>query len=189
MPSLVSIDDLPDLDLRRIVERGAEHASGALAGESPLRGKVAGVYFRMTSTRTRTAFSAGALRLGAQIIQYGPDDLQTNTGESVEDTGRVLGRMLDVVVCRTGRPQAELRHWAASGSMAVVNAMTAEEHPTQALTDLTALRRRFGTLSGLRVLYVGRATTRPPRWRSRCPGWASNSTCARRPRTSRLVRG
>jgi ornithine carbamoyltransferase len=155
MASLVSIDDLTDADLHAIVERGVAYASGRAGEGQPLTGKVVGIYFRMTSTRTRTAFSSGALRLGGRIVTFGPDDLQTNTGESVADTGGVLGRMLDAVVCRTGRPQRELADWAALRTMSVVNAMTAEEHPTQALADLTTLWHRFGELSGLRVLYVG----------------------------------
>nr|QEO74406.1 ornithine carbamoyltransferase [uncultured bacterium] len=155
MASLVSTDDLTDADLHAIVDRGVAFASGEARGAAPLDGKIVGIYFRMTSTRTRTAFSSGALRLGGRIITFGPDDLQTGTGESIEDTGEVLGRMLDAVVCRTGRPQQELVDWAALRRMSVVNAMTAEEHPTQALADITTLRHRFGELRGLRVLYVG----------------------------------
>ncbi|MBP2479053.1 ornithine carbamoyltransferase [Crossiella equi] len=155
MPHLISIDDLTDEDLHWLVRRGAAYAAGELEGEKPLRDLVVGVLFRKTSTRTRTAFSAGALRLGAQLITYGPGDLQENTGESTEDTGAVLSRMLDVLVARTAAPERELRAYGAQDRMAVVNAMTTEEHPTQALTDLTTLLGHFGSLDGLRVLYVG----------------------------------
>jgi ornithine carbamoyltransferase len=152
---LVSLADLERAELRHLVARGAEHAAGAVGPEQPLRGQVVGVYFRKTSTRTRTAFTAGALRLGASVIAYGPDDLQENTGETSGDTGAVLSRMLDCLVARTAGPPEELRAWAAQERMAVVNAMSADEHPTQALADLTTLLRRFGTLEGVRVLYVG----------------------------------
>jgi ornithine carbamoyltransferase len=153
--SLLSTDDLTDTELSAVVDRGAAFSAGTAQRTQPLAGDVVGVYFGMTSTRTRTAFSSGALRLGAQIIAYGPDDLQTNTGESLADTGRIFGRMLDVIVARTGRPQRELAAWADPERLAVVNAMTAEEHPTQALTDLTTLKGRFGAIEGLRVVYVG----------------------------------
>ncbi|MEV0260335.1 ornithine carbamoyltransferase [Streptomyces sp. NPDC050617] len=152
---LLSIDDLTDDDLRSIVERGVHFASGAGAGERPLADCVAGVYFQKTSTRTRTAFSAGALRLGAHIVTYGPADLQTNTGETVEDTGRVMARMLDVLVARISGPDEDFHALSGGGRLPVVNAMGAVEHPTQALTDLTTLRQRFGRVEGLRVLYVG----------------------------------
>ncbi|MEU0674552.1 ornithine carbamoyltransferase [Streptomyces sp. NPDC006172] len=152
---LISLDDLSDADLRAIVARGAEFSAGTAAHGDPLAGTVSGIYFRKTSTRTRTAFSAGALRLGGQIVSYGPDDLQLNTGETTEDTGRVFSRMLDVLVARTAGDPAEMRGWAAQQRMSVVNAMSADEHPTQGLTDLTTLLRRFGRVDGLRVLYLG----------------------------------
>ena len=153
MRHLISITDLSDDDLRVLVERGAHFASGAV--EKPLDGAIAGIYFRRTSTRTRTAFTSGALRLGAQTVTFGPDDLQLNTGETTEDTGRVLAGMLDLLVARTAGTTSELRSWASDGRMSVINAMSAEEHPTQGLTDLTTLHSHFGRVDGLRLLYVG----------------------------------
>lgn len=152
---LISIDDLTDADLREIVTRGAEFAAGDAEDARSLADLVVGVLFRKTSTRTRTAFSAGALRLGARLITYGPGDLQENTGETVEDTAAVLSRMIDVLVARTAGPEAELRAYAQQHRMAVVNAMSAAEHPTQALADLTTVVRHFGHVEGLRVLYLG----------------------------------
>ncbi|MDK9495400.1 ornithine carbamoyltransferase [Streptomyces katrae] len=152
---LISLDDLTDADLRHLVERGARFSADGAGSARPLDGAVTGVYFAKTSTRTRTAFSAGALRLGSSLVTYGPGDLQINTGETSEDTGRVLSRMLDVLVARTAGDPAEMRAWAAQSRMAVVNAMSAEEHPTQALTDLTTMLRHFGRVEGLRVLYLG----------------------------------
>ncbi|MGV9319656.1 ornithine carbamoyltransferase [Streptomyces sp. NPDC003660] len=152
---LISIDDIDDADLNALVDRGAAFSAGIAGHPAPLAGDIVGAYFSRTSTRTRTAFSSGALRLGAQIIAYGPDDLQLNTGETSEDTGRVMSRMLDVLVARTAGDPAEMRAWAAQDRMAVINAMSADEHPTQALTDLTTMRGHFGQVEGLRVLYVG----------------------------------
>jgi ornithine carbamoyltransferase len=152
---LISIDDLSDEDLRAIAARGAEFSAGLVAREHPLAGDVAGIYFRKTSTRTRTSFITAALRLGAQVIAYGPEDLQTNTGETSEDTGRVLARMLDLLVARTAGSTEELRDWASHGRMSVVNAMSAQEHPTQALADLTTILRTFGRIDGIRLVYLG----------------------------------
>ncbi|WP_019870458.1 ornithine carbamoyltransferase [Salinispora oceanensis] len=152
---LISIDDLTDTDLREIVRRGTEFAAGAAEDARSLADLVVGVLFRKTSTRTRTAFSAGSLRLGARLITYGPGDLQENTGETAEDTAAVLSRMIDVLVARTAGPEEELRAYAKQHRMAVVNAMSAAEHPTQALADLTTLARHFGQVEGLRVLYLG----------------------------------
>ncbi|SFC58041.1 ornithine carbamoyltransferase [Streptomyces aidingensis] len=156
---LLSLSDLPDGELRAMLDRATGHARRAAAGrpaEPTLAGAVVGVYFRRTSTRTRTAFSSGALRLGGGLITYGPQDLQTNTGETSEDTGRVMAGMLDLLVARTADDPGEMRGWAAGQRrMAVINAMNAEEHPTQALADLTTLALHFGAVEGLRLLYVG----------------------------------
>lgn len=152
---LISLDDLPGEAVRDIAGHGADIARCAHRGSSGLAGKVVGVYFRKTSTRTRTAFASGAVRLGASVLVFGPGDLQLNTGESSEDTGRVLAGMLDALVARTAGDPGELRIWATQERMAVINAMSADEHPTQALADLTTLTLRFGAVDGLRVLYVG----------------------------------
>jgi ornithine carbamoyltransferase len=152
---LISLSDLSDTDLHSIVARGASFGDRPGAVGAPLAGTVTGIFFRWTSTRTRTAFSAGAQRLGGGIVALHPDDLQLATGETVGDTAAVLGRMLDILVARTAAEQTELRDMAAAGGMSVVNAMSAEEHPTQALADLTTCVRRFGRIRGLRVLYVG----------------------------------
>lgn len=151
---LISLRDLADADIDRIVRRGAEIAADPRAQDHPLRGRIVGSYFSKTSTRTRTAFTAGALRLGAQVLTYGREDLQLNTGETIADTARVLGGMLDALVIRTAGQPEEMRGFAAHVP-AVVNAMSADEHPTQALADLTTMSARFGRIEGLRVLYIG----------------------------------
>lgn len=152
---VISLRDLTTDDIERIVDRGLTHAAAGGTFPQSLAGRVVGAYFAKTSTRTRTAFLSGAMRLGAHTLTYGPGDLQLNTGETFEDTGRILGCMLDALVARTADDPRQLHALADSGEMAVVNAMSADEHPTQALADLTTMRQHFGTLSGLRVLYVG----------------------------------
>jgi ornithine carbamoyltransferase len=153
---LIRLADLDDRDLWDIAAGGLEHARcRGRVGRRSLADLVVGVFLRATSTRTRTAFSVGALRLGAQIVGYGPGDLQLNTGETVEDTARLLSGMLDGLVVRTAGPRHELEALAAQDRMAVVNAMTADEHPTQAIADLTTLLQQFDRLRDLRLLYVG----------------------------------
>jgi ornithine carbamoyltransferase len=151
---VISLRDLRQADLEWIVQRGAMYASNPAAPGTPLRGRIVGVFFTRTSTRTRTSFTTAALRLGAQVIAYGPDDLQLNTGETLADTARVLGGMLDALVVRTAGPVAEMRTLAQHCPV-VINAMSAEEHPTQALADLTTMAVRLGRAENLRVLYVG----------------------------------
>lgn len=120
-----------------------------------LRGRTVGVYFRKTSTRTRTGFMVGAGRLGATTVYFGPADLQTNTGETLEDTARTFAGYLDVLVMRTNEGVDEMKTFASHPTMSVVNALSSDEHPTQALTDLTTMLEHFGRLEGLDVLYCG----------------------------------
>jgi ornithine carbamoyltransferase len=152
---LISINDLTTPELRRIIGRSAELSMARTRSLPVLDGMVTGIYFRKTSTRTRTSFSVAAMRLGAKVLTIGPDDLQVNTGESLEDTTAVLSMMLDQLVVRTAADPAELRTYAAQPRMAVISAMTADEHPTQAITDLATMLCRFGRLEKLRVCYVG----------------------------------
>lgn len=152
---LTSVNDLSDAELHHLVQRSAWYAGPGSAGVRPLEGRVVGSYFKTTSTRTRTAFATAALRLGAGHVAYGPNDLQLNTGESIEDTARVLGTMLDALVVRTAADPAELRALLAQDSMAIVNAMTADEHPTQAIADLSTIERHFGKVAGTRIAYFG----------------------------------
>ena len=150
---LLSLEEIGQADLDWIVRRGVMHATAAPG--PTLHGLVVGSLFAATSTRTRTAFTAGALRLGAHIVAYGPDDLQLNTGETYTDTGIVLGSMLDALVVRTPNDDEGMRALASGGGMAVINAMSASQHPTQALSDLSCLYRRLRRVEGLRVLYLG----------------------------------
>jgi ornithine carbamoyltransferase len=151
---VLSLSELSATDIARMVERGVE-LGRMVQHPKTLAGKVVGILFTKTSTRTRTAFSVGSLRLGASILTYGPQDLQTNTGETLADTGRVLSGYLDAVVIRTNESLDDMRMFAADGRMAVVNAMSSNEHPTQAIADLCTMLEAFGRVEGLRVVYLG----------------------------------
>jgi ornithine carbamoyltransferase len=152
---LLSISDLKDETVQALVENAVAIAEGRREGQRPLAGRIVGIYFRKTSTRTRTSFTVGAMKLGAQVIAYGPSDLQIVTGETVPDTANVLANYLDALVIRTNDTIEEMLQFASQDRMAVINAMSANEHPTQSLADLATLRERFGRLAGLHVLYLG----------------------------------
>lgn len=120
-----------------------------------LEGKTVGIYFRCSSTRTRTSFAVGAIRLGAGTIEYRNNDLQLATGETIPDTARVLSGFLDILVIRTNETMAEMKAFACQDRMAVINAMSDNEHPTQAIADLITIQEAFGRLDDLHILYVG----------------------------------
>src|SRR5215470_6026470 len=94
---LLSLADLGAKNLARLIDRSVKFASSQGITQKSLAGKIVGVYFRKPSTRTRSSFTVGALRLGAQAIAYGPSDLQIVTGETIEDTARVLSSYLDAL--------------------------------------------------------------------------------------------
>jgi ornithine carbamoyltransferase len=151
---VLSVLDLSPEDVLYLCRR-AIRFKRALSVPQTLRGRTVGVYFRKPSTRTRTSFTVAAGHLGATTICFGPHDLQTTTGETLADTARVLSGYLDILVMRTNESVDEMRTFATVGRLSVINALSAEEHPTQALADLTTLLEHFERLDGLSVLYCG----------------------------------
>ncbi|MFB6817691.1 ornithine carbamoyltransferase [Streptomyces sp. NPDC056347] len=154
MRNLISLADLTPADLDHLVRRAVAFGRDGIVAK-PLAGRQVGTYFRKSSTRTRTSFWTAATRLGADVITFGPNELQLTTGETVEDTARVLGQYLDALVVRTNGDVEEIRRLGSSADLAVVNALTLDEHPTQAIADLATLTEEFGSLDGVHLLAVG----------------------------------
>ena len=119
-----------------------------------LEGRTIGLLFRKHSTRTRVSLEVAAAQLGGTALYLPGDQLQLARGESVEDTARVLSGYLDALAIRT-HAHAEVEVFAEAATVPVVNALTDEAHPLQALADLQTVRERFGTLEGLQVAWVG----------------------------------
>ncbi|HEY8406453.1 MAG TPA: ornithine carbamoyltransferase [Gaiellaceae bacterium] len=119
-----------------------------------LAGATLGMYFAKHSTRTRVSFSAGIAQLGGVAIPLTPEELQLSRGESLPDTARALSRYLDVLAVRT-HAHAELEAWAEWASIPVINALTADEHPCQALADALTIRDRLGSLDGVLIAWLG----------------------------------
>jgi len=155
MRHVLSLAEIGPENLSAMISHSLSIAGGRMCKNRPLEGKVVGIYFRGSSTRTRTAFTVAAMRLGAGVIAYGPNDLQVVTGETMCDTARVLSGYLDVLVIRTNGSLAEMKALASQGEMSVVNAMSENEHPTQAIADLVTIKEAFGWLDNIHVLYLG----------------------------------
>jgi ornithine carbamoyltransferase len=119
-----------------------------------LPGATLGLYFAKHSTRTRVSFSAGMTQLGGAAVHLAPEELQLSRGESLPDTARALSGYIDALAVRV-HSHAELEEWAHWASIPVINALTADEHPCQALADALTMRDRLGSLEGARVAWVG----------------------------------
>ncbi len=119
-----------------------------------LRGDTVACFFEKPSTRTRVSFAAAAERLGMLPLVLRPDELQLGRGETIADTARTLSGYAAAIVVRTFA-HATVEEIARHASSPVINALTDEHHPCQALADLLTLFERFGRLEGLRVAFVG----------------------------------
>ena len=113
-----------------------------------------GLLFALPSTRTRVSFAVAMTQLGGASVPLQPEELQLSRGESLEDTARVLSRYLDAIAIRTPS-QADVDAWADAASIPVINALTEEEHPCQALADALTIREHFGATEGVRVAWLG----------------------------------
>ena len=119
-----------------------------------LPGRTLGMIFEKPSTRTRVSFSVGIAELGGTGLRLGTSELQLERGEPVRDTALVLSRYLDALMVRTFR-QEVVDELAAYADIPVINGLTDEFHPCQALADVMTIRERFGKLEGIRVAYLG----------------------------------
>jgi ornithine carbamoyltransferase len=149
-------EELDRSDLLALLERAEELKRGRDAGEGrdALPGRSIALIFEKPSTRTRVSFEVGVAELGATPIILRADELQLSRGESIADTARILSGYLHGIVIRSGSDE-RVRELASGSSVPVVNGLTPDHHPCQALADLLTLKERFGELDGLRLAYVG----------------------------------
>ncbi len=158
--SLISTTDLTPDEFHLLLDDAAAMRAaragivdGSVA-DTTLRGRTVALIFEKPSTRTRVSFEVGVTELGGSPLALSSSDLQLGRGETVADTGAVLGRFVQAIVIRTFA-QSRLEELADSSSLPVINALTDEEHPCQALADLLTVRDEFGSFDGRVLTYVG----------------------------------
>jgi ornithine carbamoyltransferase len=161
--------DLPDTLKGRSFTRVADFTSGELElvldvaermkalpreEQHVLPGRALGMIFEKPSTRTRVSFEVGIAQLGGHGLYLRADDLQLGRGETIRDTATVLSRYLDGIMIRTFA-QSDVEELAEHADIPVINGLTDETHPCQALADMLTIRERLGRLKDVRVAYLG----------------------------------
>jgi len=147
-------DDLSPAEQSEVLALAADLKKAPFS-RRPLEGpRGVAVIFDKNSTRTRFSFEMGIAQLGGHAVVVDGSKTQLGREETLADTGRVLSHYVDAIVWRTFG-QSRLDEIAAAATVPVVNALSDEFHPCQVLADLQTLAERKGSLSGLRMTYLG----------------------------------
>ena len=138
--------------IQSAIELKAAHKKGQ---QAPIfDGKVLGMIFEKSSTRTRVSFEAGMAQLGGNALFLSSNDLQMGRSEPVEDTARVISRMVDMVMIRTF-DHDKIERFAEYSKVPVINALTDDYHPCQILADIQTYVEHRGSIQGKTVAWVG----------------------------------
>ncbi len=152
----LSLMDCTPEELVSVIRRGIElkdlRDRGVLF--EPLKGRILGMIFEKSSTRTRVSFEAGMIQLGGQAIFLSPRDTQLGRGEPIGDSAIVLSRMLDVVMLRTFK-HSTLTEFAANSRVPVINGLSDDLHPCQLLADMQTFLEHRGSIQGKTVTWIG----------------------------------
>jgi len=151
---LISIHDLTAAEVAGLFRLAAAVKAEPRRHAATLAGKCLGMIFEKSSTRTRVSFEAGMVQLGGHALFLSSRDIQLGRGEPISDTAKVLSRYIDGIMARTFAHQTVV-DLARYGSVPVINGLTDDLHPCQALADYFTLGEVFGELRGRKIAYVG----------------------------------
>jgi ornithine carbamoyltransferase len=152
--SFTRVADFTTDELEHVLDLAARMKASPREEHVVLPGRALGMIFQKPSTRTRVSFEVGIAQLGGYGLYLRADDLQLGRGETIRDTATVLSRYLDAILIRTFA-QSDVEELAEHAEMPVINGLTDETHPCQALADMLTIRERLGRLEGVRVAYLG----------------------------------
>ena len=154
----LTLKDYTPKEIEYLIDLAAELKAKKKQGIShdELKGKNIALIFEKTSTRTRCSFEVAAHDLGMHVTYLDPSASQIGKKESIADTARVLGRMYDGIEYR-GYGQEIVEELAKYAGVPVWNGLTNEFHPTQMIADMLTLKEHFGSLEGLKFVYMGAA--------------------------------
>jgi len=148
--------DFSTEELQQLISRASElrtmHRRGDLY--QPFKGKVLGMIFEKSSTRTRVSFESAMVQCGGGAIFLSPRDTQLGRGEPVSDSAKVLSRMVDIIMIRTFEHE-KIETFAQNSTVPVINALTDMYHPCQLLADMQTYQEHRGDIRGKTVTWVG----------------------------------
>ncbi|MCC4308711.1 MAG: ornithine carbamoyltransferase [Alcanivorax sp.] len=152
----LTLMDLSPKELGYLIQRAVELKTMLHTGQfhEPLRGKTLGMIFEKSSTRTRVSFEVAMTQFGGASVFLSPRDTQLGRGEPVEDSARVLSRMVDAVMIRTFDHDT-VEQFAEYSRVPVINALTDEFHPCQLLADMQTYMEHRGAIRGRKVVWIG----------------------------------
>jgi len=153
---LITIADLLPSDIEEIfnVTRELKEWHNKGYDEKCLSGKILGMIFEKSSMRTRVSFEVAMAQLGGHAIYLTQTDINLGKREAVKDGARVLSRYVNGIAIRTFA-QETIQELARYATVPVINALSDSFHPCQALTDLYTIKEKFGTLSNIRIVFIG----------------------------------
>ena len=156
MRHFLTLLDLSKDELQWVINRAIELKKMHRKGEvyEPLKNRVLAMIFEKASTRTRLSFEAGMAQLGGHAIFLSPRDTQLGRGESIEDSARVMSRMVDAIMIRTFSHQ-NVELFAQHSQVPVINALTDDFHPCQLLADMQTFVEHRGSIANKTVTWVG----------------------------------
>lgn len=154
--SLLTLLDFSSEEIRYLLDisKQVKMESRSRLRTERFKGMTLAMIFEKRSTRTRLAFETAFAEEGGHAIFLSPNDIHLGTKESLEDTARVLGRMVDAIMFR-GYKQETVEKLAEYSGVPVYNGLTDDFHPTQALADLMTIEENFGRLKGVKVVFMG----------------------------------
>lgn len=129
----------------------------------PLADRTLAMIFEKASTRTRVSFEAGMYQLGGSVVHLTTGDSQLGRAEPIEDSARVISRMVDLVMIRT-YGQEKIERFAAHSRVPVINGLTNEFHPCQVLADIFTFIEHRGAIKGCVVAWVGDGNNMATTW-------------------------
>ncbi len=153
---VLTLADFSEEQILAVLDLALDLKKKHVAGEQTtvLQGKTLAMIFEKPSTRTRVSFEAGMLQLGGNAIFLNSNDLQLGRGETIADTAQVLSEYVDAIMIRTFEHE-KIEELAKYASIPVINGLTEDFHPCQALADLLTIYEVKNKLKGLKLVYVG----------------------------------